>query len=192
MFFRFWIVVAPLMLGGCSTQSSFSWSMLSPFNWFSSGLYIDSNGVGGVSASTPMQQEVISQGLDGVYTLRSGMGIDNGQVTHFFQAMAQDKVAMTIAGGVTVRRITVESAELATAWGTRVGTPFAALYTRAYDGECRRVAAEEVTVVCRAPQSPRVSYQFRGEWGGPAGLMPPDDVLKSWTVSQIVWQADAQ
>ena len=193
MGFRFWIVVAPLMLSGCSTLSSFSWSTLSPFHWFSSGLHIDNDGVGGVSASTPMQQEAVSQGLDGAYTLRSGMGIDNGQVTRFFQAMAQDKVAMTIAGDATVMRITVDSADLATAWGARVGTPFAALYARAYDGECRRVAAAEATsVICRAPQSARVSYLVHGQWGGPAGLMPPDDVLKSWTVSQIVWQADAQ
>lgn len=79
MFFRFWIVVAPLMLGGCSTLSSFSWSMLSPFNWFSSGLYIDSNGVGGVSASTPMQQEVISQGWTGCIRYAAGWGSTTGR-----------------------------------------------------------------------------------------------------------------
>ncbi|MDI5533762.1 DUF1131 family protein, partial [Salmonella enterica subsp. enterica serovar Montevideo] len=27
-----------------------------------------------------------------------------------------------------------------------------------------------------------------GEWSGPEGLMPPDDILKNWDVRKIIWR----
>ncbi|MDU3158053.1 MAG: DUF1131 family protein, partial [Hafnia alvei] len=34
-------------------------------------------------------------------------------------------------------------------------------------------------------------YVFSGEWSGPEGLMPSDDTLKNWKITQIVWHANA-
>lgn len=188
---RILIVALPLLLSGCASVPSFSWSALSPFHWFSAGLEMGENGVGGIVASTPMQQEAINQGLDGRYTLRSGMGIEGGRMMRFYQAMADGQMVMTLRGEAQVQRITLDSAAIATNWGTRVGMPFSALYASAYEGKCQRVAASEgVTLQCQAPQSQHVSYRFHGQWRGPAGLMPPNDVLMSWPISQIIWQAD--
>lgn len=43
------------------------------------------------------------------------------------------------------------------------------------------------TVLCVAPQSSKVVYKFSGKWQGPDNLMPADEVLKTWKVSQIIW-----
>ncbi|PPS58890.1 hypothetical protein CRX72_24575 [Pantoea sp. BRM17] len=43
-------------------------------------------------------------------------------------------------------------------------------------------------VECQAPGSQHIFYVYSGKWHGPAGLMPSDDTLKSWTISKIVWQ----
>lgn len=190
---RFFMMVVALLLSGCASVPSLSWSALSPFHWFASPLQLTDDGLGGITAQTPMQQAALSEGLNDAYPLRSGMGIAHGQVTRVYQAMEQDKVVLTITGEAQVQRITLDSAAIASAWGAKVGMPFADLYQRAFDGECRRIVAMEGTpVLCRAPQSQRVSYLFLGQWNGPAALMPPDDVLLTWPLSQIIWQADGQ
>ena len=46
----------PLLLTGCSSMSNFSWSSLSPFNWFGSSLEVGAKGVGKLNAGTPMSE----------------------------------------------------------------------------------------------------------------------------------------
>ncbi|XEH42383.1 DUF1131 family protein [Edwardsiella tarda] len=75
---RLLVVALPLLLSGCASMPSLSWSSLSPFNWFGSTLEMRADGIGGIDASTPMQQEAIDQGLAGQYRLRAGMGIEGG------------------------------------------------------------------------------------------------------------------
>ena len=41
----------PLLLTGCSSMSNFSWSSLSPFNWFGSSLEVGAKGVGELGIS---------------------------------------------------------------------------------------------------------------------------------------------
>lgn len=64
-------------------------------------------------------------------------------MTRFYQAMADGQVILTLRGETRVEQITLDSATIATAWGTRVGMPFSALYASAYEGECQRVPASE-------------------------------------------------
>ncbi len=56
----------PLLLTGCSSMSNFSWSSLSPFNWFGSSLEVGAKGVGKLNAGTPMSESAINDGLDGI------------------------------------------------------------------------------------------------------------------------------
>ena len=53
----------PLLLTGCSTMSNFSWSSLSPLNWFGSSLEVSAKGVGDLNAGTPMSESAINDGL---------------------------------------------------------------------------------------------------------------------------------
>ncbi|SQJ14072.1 RpoE-regulated lipoprotein [Serratia rubidaea] len=133
----------PLLLTGCSTMSNFSWSSLSPFNWFGSSLEVSGKGVGGINGGTPMLEHAIDEGLDGNYRLRSGMGTNNGQIVAFYQAMDGDDIKLVISGEPkgSVQRVDVMDQDVVTAWGSKLGTPFSELYSKAF-GACKPARAK--------------------------------------------------
>ena len=52
---RLMLCAMPLMLTGCSTMSSVNWSAANPWNWFGSSTKVSEQGVGELTASTPLQ-----------------------------------------------------------------------------------------------------------------------------------------
>lgn len=186
---RILLCAMPLALTGCSTLSSVNWSAANPWNWFGSSTEVTEQGVGALTASTPLDEQAITDALDGDYRLRSGMKTENGNVVRFFEAMNGDKVAMVIHGEQGhISRIDVLDSEIPSEAGVEVGAPFSDLYSKAF-GHCQPAAANDPGAVeCKAEGSQHISYLFTGEWKGPEGLMPPDDTLKAWKVSKIIWR----
>jgi len=43
-------------------------------------------------------------------------------------------------------------------------------------------------VLCHAPGSTNITYVFHGDWTGPDGIIPPLNVLQSWTLTEISCQ----
>lgn len=184
----------PLLLTGCSTMSNFSWSSLSPFNWFGNSIVVSGKGVGDINAGTPMTEAALSEGLHNNYRLRGGMATQQGQIISYYEAMDGSEVKLVITGEEKgrVQRVEVRDAKIETEWGSQLGTPFSDLYTKAY-GACKQAEGEDAgKVECVAGQSRNVSYIFNGKWAGPQSLLPPDDTLQSWTVEKIVWHATPQ
>ncbi|MBS0055709.1 RpoE-regulated lipoprotein [Yersinia sp. Marseille-Q3913] len=193
---RLLLLGAPLLLAGCSSMSGFSWSSLSPLNWFSgsSRLQVTDQGVGGITASTPLAENEIKEGLKGDYRLRSGMATSDGKLLSFYQAMQEGQIKLVISGQPkgTVERIDVMDKNIPSQWGVKIGTPFGDLYKKAF-GVCRQGTGDDAAQIeCAAPDSKHVSYLFDGDWHGPEGLMPSDDTLKSWKVSKIIWRHSSQ
>lgn len=186
---RLMLCVMPLALTGCSTLSSVNWSAANPWNWFGSSTEVTEQGVGALTASTPLNEQAIADALDGDYRLRSGMKIANGNVVRFFEAMKDDKVAMIINGEQgTLSRIEVLDSDIPAEGGGEVGTPFSDLYSKAF-GNCQPATDNDrVAVECKAEGSQHISYLFTGEWNGPQGLMPSDDTLQTWKISKIIWR----
>ncbi|HFK4478060.1 TPA: RpoE-regulated lipoprotein [Citrobacter sedlakii] len=186
---RLMLCAMPLALTGCSTLSSVNWSAANPWNWFGSSTEVTGQGVGALTAATPLNEQAIADALDGDYRLRSGMKIANGNVVRFFEAMKDDKVAMVINGEQgTLSRIDVLDSDIPSEAGVDVGTPFSDLYSKAF-GNCKPATDDDrVAVECKAQGSQHISYLFSGEWHGPEGLMPSDDTLKEWKVSKIIWR----
>lgn len=179
----------PLVLTGCSTLSSVHWSAAAPWNWFGSSPEVTENGLGDITADTPMNEEAMSDALGSDYRIRSGMRTDAGAVVRYFEALKDDQLAVTVNGenGV-VSRIEVLDKDITTDTGVEIGTPFSDLYDKAY-GACKKAAGDDSEgVECQAPGSHHVSYVFTGEWRGPEGLMPSDDTLKKWTLHKIIWR----
>ena len=186
---RLTLCAMPLLLAGCSTLSSVNWSAANPWNWFGSSTQVTEQGVGALTGATPLDEKAIADALDGDYRLRSGMKTDNGNVVRFYEAMKDDKLAMVINGDKgTVNRIDVLDSDIETDSGVKVGTPFSALYQKAFGNCTSAVAEEKVAVECKADGRQHVSYLFTGEWSGPEGLMPSDDTLKNWKISKIIWK----
>ena len=186
---RLLLCALPLALTGCSTMSAVNWSAAYPWNWFGSSMEVTEQGVGKLTAATPLNEQAISDALGGSYRLRSGMKAANGNIVRYFEALKDDKVAMTINGdGGTINRIEVRDSEIKTDRGVQVGTPFSELYSKAF-GHCQKGANDNGAVVeCQADGSQHISYAFTGHWNGPEELMPSDDTLKNWKVSKIIWR----
>ena len=186
---RLLLCALPLALTGCSTMSAVNWSAAYPWNWFGSSMEVTEQGVGKLTATTQLNEQAISDALGGSYRLRSGMKAANGNIVRYFEALKDDKVAMTINGdGGTINRIEVRDSEIKTDRGVQVGTPFSELYSKAF-GHCQKGANDNGAVVeCQADGSQHISYAFTGHWNGPEELMPSDDTLKNWKVSKIIWR----
>ncbi|MGC6390029.1 RpoE-regulated lipoprotein [Ewingella sp. S1.OA.A_B6] len=191
------LLVLPLLLTGCSTVSNMSWpsvhwSSMNPMNWFSSSPKVTDQGVGSITASTPLIEDGVKDALGGDYRLRNGMSMNDGKMLTFYQAMDDKEVKMTISGEPkgNVQRVDVTDSNVESEWGVKIGTPFSDLYTKAFDA-CQKGKGDDVqNIECKAPQSPHVSYVFSGIWHGPEELMPSDDALKEWKVSKIIWRAN--
>ena len=186
---RLILCAMPLVLSGCSTLSSVNWSAANPWNWFGSSTEVTEQGVGALTASTPLDEKAITDALDGDYRLRSGMKTQNGNVVRFFEVMKEDKVALVINGDQgTISRIDVLDSDIPSQAGVEIGTPFSDLYSKAF-GNCQKATGDDsASLECKAQDSQHISYLFSGEWNGPEGLMPPDDTLKNWKVSKIIWR----
>ena len=166
---------------------SYSWSSALPWNWFGSSTTVSEQGVGKVTSLTPFNLEAISQGIGGDYTWRQGMGTKGGQIESYIQAMKAQQVAMTFYGDGTVKKITIADNDVKTPDGIALGTPFSALFDKAY-GHCQP-GDDSQHVQCKVPDSTHLEVIYHGEFSGPSGIMPADDTLKQWTVSGIVWHA---
>ncbi|WP_054179465.1 RpoE-regulated lipoprotein [Trabulsiella odontotermitis] len=186
---RLLLCVFPLALTGCSTLGSVNWSAAYPWNWFGSSMAVTGEGVGELTAVTPLDEKAVSEALGGDYRVRSGMKTANGGIVRYFEALKDDKVALVINGDSgTVSRIDVLDRDIASAEGVKVGTPFSDVFDKAY-GNCQKATGDDSTSVeCKAKSSPHISYLFSGNWSGPENLMPSDDTLKNWQVSKIIWR----
>ena len=186
---RLILCAMPLVLTGCSTLSLVNWSAANPWNWFGSSTEVTEQGVGKLTAATPLNEKSIADALDGDYRLRSGMKTNNGNVVRFYEVMKDSSVAMIINGDQgTISRIDVLDSDISSASGVEIGTPFSDLYTKAF-GNCQKATGDDSAgVECKAEGSQHISYIFSGEWSGPEGIMPSDDTLKDWKVSKIIWR----
>lgn len=160
---RLMLCAMPLMLTGCSTMSSVNWSAANPWNWFGSSTKVSEQGVGELTASTPLQEQPIADALDGDYRLRSGMKTANGNVVRFFEVMKGDNVAMVINGDQgMISRIDVLDSDIPADTGVKIGTPFSDLYSKAF-GNCQKADGDDNRAVeCKAEGSQHISYQFSG------------------------------
>lgn len=186
---RLLLCALPLALTGCSTMSSVNWSAAYPWNWFGSSMEVSEHGVGNLTASTALSEQAIGDALGSSYRLRSGMKTANGTIVRYFEALKDDKVALTINGeSGTISRIDVRDSNIKAASGVKIGTPFSDIYSKAF-GNCQKGSNDNGAVVeCKAEGSQHISYAFTGNWSGPDELMPSDDTLKNWKVSKIIWR----
>lgn len=186
---RLLLCALPLALTGCSTMSSVNWSAAYPWNWFGSSMEVSEQGVGNLTESTALSEQAIGDALGSSYRLRSGMKTANGNIVRYFEALKDDKVALTINGeSGTISRIDVRDSNIKAASGVKIGTPFSDIYSKAF-GNCQKGSNDNGAVVeCKAEGSQHISYAFTGNWSGPEELMPSDDTLKNWKVSKIIWR----
>lgn len=193
---KFWLPLclsaSVLLLSGCSSMGGMSFSALNPMNWFSSDtLTVSADGLGNITSSTKITEIDIKNELGSRFHYREGMEMQGNDLIVVVQGLEDNKIHVAFYGKEkgTVEKIEVFDAKATTDWGTTIGTPFNEVYKKAF-GSCSKGPKDEKqrTVLCQSEQAKSVSYVFSGQWDGPDGLMPPDEVLSNWTLTQIIWQ----
>lgn len=113
--------------------------------------------MGKLTASTPLNEQAISDALGSDYRLRSGMKTDKGNIVHYFEALKNNSVALTINGdNGAISRIDVRDADIKTASGVKIGTPFSDLYSKAF-GNCQKGSHDNGAVVEVRPRGASIS-----------------------------------
>lgn len=197
------LLASAILLSGCASSGqgaapsdstvhwwnplTYSWSSALPWNWFGSSLQVSEQGVGKLNSLTPFNAEAIGAGLGSDYRLRQGMGTQGGKIENYIQAMKDQKLAMTFYGDGTVQKISILDPKVTTEQGVKLGSSFSALYQKAF-GHCQP-GNDSQHVQCKAPNSQHIDYIYHGEFSGPSGIMPADETLKQWTLSEIIWHA---
>lgn len=148
--------------------------------------------MGNIKADTPFNQERLTAALGNEYRLRSGMGMKNGEMFNFFQALkiasGKEQLAQIIYGksDTGISRIEVLESGVATD-EAKIGTPFSQLYEQAY-GSCRLNHDNAKSfLICQSKANKHIRYEFSGDWNGPVELIPDNDALKDWKVTKIIW-----
>ncbi|WP_238795392.1 RpoE-regulated lipoprotein [Proteus terrae] len=193
---KFWLPLclsaSVLLLSGCSSMGRMSFSALNPMNWFSNNtLTVSANGLGNITNSTKITESEIKNELGSSFNYREGMEMQGSDTIVVVQALEDKNVQVAFYGKekATVEKIEVFDAKATTDWGITMGTPFKDIYKKAF-GACSKGPKDEKqrTILCQSTEAKSVSYVFSGQWDGPDGLMPPDEVLSNWTLTQIIWQ----
>lgn len=75
--------------------------------------------------------------------MRSGMKTENGTIVRYFEAMKDKDVKLVVNGEKgTVSRVDVMDADIKTASGVKIGTPFSDLYQKAF-GVCEKATGDD-------------------------------------------------
>jgi hypothetical protein len=86
------------------------------------------------------------------------MKTDKGNIVHYFEALKDNSVALTINGdNGAISRIDVRDAEIKTASGVKIGTPFSDLYSKAF-GNCQKGSNDNGRSSSVRPREP--AYQL--------------------------------
>lgn len=82
---------------------------------------------------------------------------------------------------------------IANGLGHPLGMPFAEIYAYGQTEECA-AGAEDLAgkVLCYAPKTGNILYQFGGVWNGAMGQVPPNDVLAGWKLESAIWKPPLQ
>lgn len=148
-------------------------------------------GVGPITANTPFDLEALRDKFPG-YSISETMTSTEGEEFIRYDVADESGLLFSInpdrAGGIF--SVVIENDRITDSAGTRIGARFADIYPAALHVTCYPGMEEySGTLSCHALGAEQVLYVFSGQWDGPDGQRPPNDVLSTWTVGKIVWRS---
>lgn len=157
-------------------------------------LELSIDGINGITASTPFSVDAFSASVDGLEWHHDVHETESGNQEVIVARINGETLFEVVKGErASIDTIVVTSDRIDSWFGPRVGDTFESLSHNLQLGECQPgTETRSGTVICRAAETERVAYVFAGQWPGPDGQMPPLDVLDTWPLSSIEWQADGQ
>jgi hypothetical protein len=155
-------------------------------------LEITDSSVGPLDGQTPFDREQLQDALKG-YMVTIGSNELDGRIVNTYR-VALDGVQLIeiypTSDNASIGRIAVLSPDLEDPNGNHVGSVFSATFGD-QPPPALTPGMSEFTgdVLCPAPGLSNVTYVFQGDWTGPAGVIPPQNVLDTWSVRCIIWKS---
>jgi hypothetical protein len=155
-------------------------------------LEITGSSVGPLDGQTPFDMERLQELLKG-YSLSPGNNQLDGRSVSTYRVVRDGVQFIEIypsADSTGISRIAVLSPDLEDPNGNHVGSVFSAVFGDQPPAVLTPGMSEFTgDVLCPAPGLSNVTYVFHGDWTGPAGVIPPQNVLDSWAVRCIIWKS---
>ncbi|MFH1259165.1 MAG: DUF1131 family protein [Elusimicrobiota bacterium] len=84
--------------------------------------------------------------------------------------------------------VVVKSNLVENSLGAKIGSTYAQIYKSGISSNCKPgMEQDSGTIIDQDPNSKHVRYVFEGEWNGEDGSIPPFEVLKTWKITEIIW-----
>lgn len=153
------------------------------------------DGVGPINAQTPFNLHEIGLVFQGLNVTQQ-TNFSEGEQYPVITVKKDVKALLTINPDVKQEKVfsvMVHDNLIGNRLGHAIGMKFADIYSPGQTEECA-AGAEELSgkVLCYAPKTGNILYQFSGAWNGADAQVPPKDVLANWQLEAMIWKPPAK
>lgn len=155
-------------------------------------LDVTSLSIGPIDGETPFDRPYLEDLLKG-YRITEGYAEDRGRSVTTVRVLLEGQEMIEIypgPDGASIDRIVVKSPDIVDGNGNHVGTSYTSIFGDAPAPNAQPGMSEySGHVLCPAPGLSNVTYIFHGDWSGPDGVIPPQNILQTWSVKIILWRS---
>jgi hypothetical protein len=149
-------------------------------------------GIGSINASMPFNIHKITVAYPN-YSVVEELNFQEGEQYPIISISKGAKRLLTINPSLDLKSIysvVVEDNLINNSLNHRLGTLFSDIYADENKVFKCQAGTEEMSgkVLCLAPKSSHLLYQFAGSWSGPDAQLPPQEVLHRWALETIIWK----
>ncbi len=156
-------------------------------------IVISDKGVGPINEKTLFEQAEIQKLFPGL-VVKVGEGGFEDVGFPVINVLDKDQTLITInpvSGNDDDKRIysvVVKSNLVKNSLGAKIGSTYAQIYKSGISSNCKPgMEQDSGTIIDQDTNSKHVRYVFEGEWNGSDGSIPPFEVLKTWKITEIIW-----
>jgi hypothetical protein len=184
------IVLLMMSLVACDSNKQETASVTPPIE---KTIILSEAGVGPLNATTPFNIHQITLAFDD-YSVTEYTKFREGESSPVIRVSEGGTPLIIInpdTKGDNIFSIVINSNKIGTTLGHQIGSRYQDIYNYENKEPCIP-GVEELSgkVLCIAPKTPNIIYQFHGQWDGPDGEKPPTDILSTWVLQSIIWKPE--
>ncbi|MGL1932223.1 MAG: DUF1131 family protein [Desulfotalea sp.] len=154
-----------------------------------SSITIQEQSVGPISKETPFDV-VQLKSIFPNYEVKQDVGMTEGMEYPIILISDESGILLTLKpddAEQSIYNIFTERSDIPNHLGISIDSKYQKVFQN-MNNECFP-GQEESTgyVYCLAPKSEHIYLEFRGDWDGPDGVMPPMNVLNKYIIKRIIW-----
>ena len=185
------LCISSLLISSCDSNNDKQEPTTQTTNTSSDTIFLSTDGVGEINASTPFNIHHITQAFKGLNVAQQ-TSFQEGEAYPVIRVAKGAKTLLTInptADQKLIYSVVIEDNLIRNHLGHRLSTKFSSVYNEGHAEKCL-TGQEELSgkTICYAPKTRNILYIFTGRWDGPDGKIPPEDVLSTWTLDSIIWK----